>query len=175
MAQVVVLIGVSGSGKTTIGQALAQVLGWPFYDGDDFHPPENIAKMAAGHPLDDRDRQPWLERLGRLIHEHLAQDKSALLACSALKKDYRDQLRQGNPGLRFIYLEGDFDLIWERMAARPGHYMQASMLRSQFADLEPPGPEEALAVSIDQPVAAILGEILQALKKRTDNQDEGQQ
>jgi gluconokinase len=175
MAQVVVLMGVSGCGKTTVGRALAQELGWPFYDGDDFHPPQNVAKMAAGHPLDDQDRAPWLERLRGLIHKQLTQENNAVLACSALKRAYRDRLRQGNPGLRFIYLQGDFGLIWERMQARSGHYMQASMLRSQFADLEPPKPEEAQAVSIDQPVSNIIEEILQALGAEADKQDKDQQ
>jgi len=104
-----ILMGVSGCGKTSIGELLSQELGWPFYDGDDFHPPANVAKMAAGIPLDDADRQPWLQTLHDLIHQHLAAGKSILLACSALKGAYRHTLAADNPGSVFVYLKGDFD------------------------------------------------------------------
>ncbi len=154
-------MGVSGCGKSTIGQALAAQLDSPFYDGDDFHPPENVAKMAGGVPLDDSDRAPWLATLAGLIQEHLDRAQMAVLACSALKKRYRDQLRV-NDQVQFIYLAGDFDLIWGRMQARPGHYMKAGMLHSQFTALEPPTPVEALEISINQPVDEILAHILHA-------------
>lgn len=163
MPLVLILMGVSGCGKTTIGQDLAAHLGWPFFDGDDFHPPENIARMAAGVPLDDAGRAPWLDRLAELIHTHIARGESAVLACSALKKSYRDRLRQDSSAVKFIYLQGDFDLIWSRMQARSAHYMPPALLHSQFADLEPPAPSEALVVSIDQPPAAIIAAIGEAL------------
>ena len=153
---VYVIMGVSGCGKTTVGMALADKLGCSFYDGDDFHPPENVAKMASGTPLNDDDRYPWLERLRDLIGEHLMGGKTAVIACSALKKKYRDQLRRGNDGLQIVYLEGSFTLIWERMAAREPHYMKADMLQSQFDALEPPSVDEAIIIDIDQQVASIL-------------------
>ena len=109
------MMGVSGCGKSTIGIALAERLNGKFFDGDDFHPPENIVKMSAGIPLNDEDRAPWLAALNQVIHEHLAVGAIAVVACSALKRSYRDQLRQGNPELRFVYLKGNFDLIWSRM------------------------------------------------------------
>ena len=124
MSQVFIIMGVSGSGKTTIGLALAQKLESPFYDGDDFHPPESVAKMASGVPLNDDDRYPWLAQLHDLIADHLARGKTAVIACSALKKKYRDQLREGNEGVYIIYLKGNLSLIWERMEARQAHYMK---------------------------------------------------
>ena len=123
--QALILMGVSGCGKSSVGELLSQKLGWPFFDGDDFHPPENVAKMAAGNPLNDDDRTPWLANLHDLIADHLSQGKSILLACSALKQKYRDQLAAGNPGTVFVHLKGDFDLIFGRMQARAGHYMKA--------------------------------------------------
>jgi gluconokinase len=159
--QVVVLMGVSGSGKTAVGTRLSEQLGWSFYDGDDFHPRENVEKMASGIPLDDGDRTVWLAALHEIIAEHLVQDQSMLLACSALKKKYRDQLAEGNPGTVFVYLKGDFDLIFERMQTRTGHYMQAEMLRSQFDTLEEPG--EALLVDVNQSLDTIVSIIITQL------------
>ena len=156
--QAIILMGVSGCGKTSIGVRLSQILGWPFYDGDKYHPPENIAKMAQGIPLDDADRIPWLANLHDLITEHLAEGQSMLLACSALKKKYRDQLAKGNPGTVIVYLKGDFDLIFERMRIRPGHYMKADMLRSQFDALEE--PTGAWVVEIAQDLDCITEEII---------------
>jgi gluconokinase len=164
-AIVVVLMGVSGCGKSTVGERLAERLGCPFYDGDDFHPPENVAKMASGRPLDDDDRAPWLDRLNELIHDHLAKGRSAVVACSALKRAYRDRLRARNAGLRFVFLQGDFDLIWARMKARPGHYMKAGMLQSQFDALEAPGDGEAFAVSVDQDADRIVERIMEAFSQ----------
>jgi gluconokinase len=162
-AILVVLMGVSGCGKSTVGEVLAERLGCPFYDGDDYHPAENVAKMASGQPLDDTDRAPWLDRLNELIHDHMVRGESVVVACSALKRAYRDRLRAGNDGLRFVHLRGDFDLIWRRMKARLGHYMKANMLHSQFDALEPPTADEAFAVSIDQDTDRIVDQIMEAL------------
>ena len=158
MSQVFVIMGVSGCGKSTIGQALADQLECPFYDGDDFHPAENVAKMANGMPLNDDDRAPWLARLAGLLQEHLDRGETAVLACSALKKRYRDQLRV-NEHVQFIFLQGDFDIIWQRMSARKDHYMKADMLQSQFDTLETPIADEAIIISIDQSVEAMLLQI----------------
>lgn len=166
-AAVFVVMGVSGCGKTTIGKALAQKLGCPFYDGDDFHPPENVAKMASGIPLNDDDRHPWLARLHDLIAEHEGKGETAVLACSALKKKYRDQLRAGTKNVRFIYLHGDFDIIWQRMQARANHYMKADMLQSQFDALEAPGSAEAMQVDISPNVTQIVTDILQSNRIKT--------
>lgn len=154
----IVVMGVSGCGKSTLGQALAARLGCPFYDGDDFHPPENVEKMSHGIPLTDTDRAPWLASLQALIHRNLA--GGVVLACSALKQRYRDQLRLDNKGLRFVYLHGDFDTIWSRMQARQNHYMKPEMLQSQFAALEPPDFDEAIQVDITQTVAQIVEQVL---------------
>lgn len=155
-----VVMGVSGCGKTSVGERLSQVLGWPFFDGDDFHPQENVAKMSQGIPLDDEDRKPWLANLHDLIETHLQGRKSMILACSALKLCYRDQLAEGNPGTVYIHLKGDFDLIYRRMATRQGHYMQAAMLRSQFEALEE--PTDAVIIDIQQN----LDEIIQTLAEQ---------
>jgi gluconokinase len=162
MTAVYVIMGVSGSGKSTIGRALAAELGCPFFDGDDFHPPENVAKMSLGVPLDDADRATWLAQLATLLAEKIEQGNWAVLACSVLKRCYRDQLRARNEGLLFVYLQGSYDLIWQRMLARPGHYMKPEMLRSQFATLEEPGRDETdiMTLSIDQPALTIVAEII---------------
>jgi gluconokinase len=159
MTAVYIIMGVSGCGKTSVGQQLAAKLSCPFYDGDDFHPPENVAKMASGQPLNDDDRYPWLARLHDLIGEHLERGETAVLACSALKKKYRDQLRAGNDGAQFVFLDGDFDLIWQRMSARANHYMKADMLQSQFDALERPYPHEAFTIPINQSVNEIVNNI----------------
>jgi gluconokinase len=161
MAMAIVLMGVSGCGKTTVGHRLREILGWSFYDGDDFHPVENVEKMSLGIPLDDDDRALWLAILHDLIANHLKSGRSILLACSALKKQYRDQLIEWNPGVEFVYLQGDFDLIFSRMQARTGHYMKADMLRSQFDTLEE--PINAVVINIYQGMDTIVEEILQRL------------
>jgi gluconokinase len=134
---IVVLMGVAGSGKTTIGERLAQGQGWPFFDADDFHSPENKEKMRRGLGLTDADREPWLAALRARIDEFLAAGRSAVFACSALKQAYRDRLQAG-PEVRFVYLKGSFELFEGRLASRPGHYAGPSLLRSQFAALEEP-------------------------------------
>ncbi len=159
--QAVILMGVSGCGKTSVGRQLSQILNWPFFDGDDFHPPENVAKMAAGTPLTDADRTPWLANLHDLIAKHLRSQKSLLLACSALKQKYRDQLAQGNPGTIFVHLHGNFETIYQRMQARSGHYMKAEMLQSQFETLEPPA--NAIIIDIRQNLDTIVTEIIAQL------------
>jgi carbohydrate kinase (thermoresistant glucokinase family) len=155
-------MGVSGCGKTTVGEALAAHLNCPFYDGDDFHSPENVAKMASGVPLNDADRAPWLASLADLIRDHLARGETAVLASSALRKSYRDQLRVDDR-VRFIFLDGDFDLIWGRMQARQDHYMKAEMLRSQFEALERPDENVAIRIDIDQDVSDILQQVIEAI------------
>jgi gluconokinase len=155
--QAIILMGVSGCGKTAVGERLSQVLGWAFFDGDDFHPTDNIAKMSRGLPLNDDDRVPWLANLHDLIADHLETGRSMILACSALKEKYRDQLKEGNPGTLVVYLKGDFDLIFNRMSYRRDHYMKAEMLRSQFDALEEPA--DAITVDIDKPLEEIVEEI----------------
>lgn len=162
--QALILMGVSGSGKTAVGELLSQKLGWPFFDGDDFHPKDNVAKMAAGIPLDDDDRTPWLLNLHDLIADHLAWGKPLLLACSALKQTYRDLLLDGNPNTLFVHLKGDFGLIMSRMQARAGHYMKPEMLNSQFETLEE--PTDALTVDIGQNLDRITEEIITKLHLR---------
>ena len=163
-ARVVVVMGVSGSGKTTIGRALARRLGWLFQEGDALHPPENVAKMRAGHPLDDADRAPWLSAIAALIDEWRARCEAGVITCSALKRRYREVIIGGRPGVRLVYLAGSRALIAERLAARRGHFLPASLLDSQFAALEPPLPEEgAIAASVDAPVAAIVARIAASL------------
>ena len=151
----VVTMGVSGSGKSTVGAALAQRLRVPFADADDFHPPANIAKMTAGQALDDEDRHPWLESVGQWLLDH--QDEGGVMSCSALKRKYRDQLRHHAPGTEFLHLHGTPEVITRRQASRPGHFMPASLLSSQFALLEPLAPDEdGLVVEVDQSVDLIV-------------------
>lgn len=160
MTQALIVMGVAGSGKTTVGRALADALNWPFHDADDYHPQVNIDKMARGTALNDSDRRPWLTRLHELIETSLQSGDSLVLACSALKESYRAALEQ--PGVRFIYLQGSEALIHERLESRQGHYMQPEMLQSQFAALEE--PKNALRVSVDASVEEILRRILNKLE-----------
>jgi carbohydrate kinase (thermoresistant glucokinase family) len=161
--RVYIIMGVSGCGKTTIGQALAQKLELPFFDGDDFHTPENVMKMASGTPLTDADRAPWLKRLHGLAAEYLSRGAGAVIACSALKQRYREQLRDGLDSVQFVYLHGSFDLIWARMAVRADHYMKADMLRSQFDALEAPTTDEALIFSVEDDPETMVACIIKAL------------
>jgi gluconokinase len=158
---IVVVIGVSASGKSTLGQALAAVLGWQFIEGDDFHPPGNVVKMRRGEPLTDADRTPWLADLNRRIMQVDGAGEDAVLACSALKKRYRDVLRGGIRDIRFVYLCGDPELIRARMQGRQGHFMSASLLDSQNAALEP--PDNAVLVRIDLLTEQQVAMVLQAL------------
>ncbi len=161
----VVVMGVSGSGKSTVGALLAQRLGVPFVDADSLHPPANIAKMAAGEPLDDGDRHPWLEKVGRWLADHR---DGGVVSCSALKRTYRDQIRAHCPGARFVHLSGSADVIGARLAARPAHFMPAALLRSQLDALEPLGADEAgAAVDIDRGVDAIVEGVLAGLRHGT--------
>ena len=164
---VIVMMGVSGSGKTTVGRALAEQLACPFYDGDDFHRPEQIAKMSAGTPLTDADRAPWLADLHHLLHTHLANGQMAVLACSALKKSYRQQLQGNNNKVRFVYLQGAFEQIQARLVSRPEHYMPLALLHSQFQTLEPPGRDEALTIDISHPIPHLIATIRHQLNLTT--------
>ena len=157
-----ILMGVSGCGKTTIGQILSEKLGWPLFDADEFHSPASIDKMRNGIALDDADRWPWLDRMNAALREREARGESVLLACSALKQAYRDRLSKGIAELRWIYLKGGFELIRKRLEARKGHYMKAGLLESQFAALEE--PEEALSVDIDDSPNSIADSILRRLQ-----------
>jgi gluconokinase len=138
---IVIIFGVSGAGKTTVGKLLARELGWRFIEADDFHPSGNIQKMRSGHPLTDKDRWPWLERLRQQIERSLSTGENAVLACSALKRAYRDRLRVSNE-TKFVFLRGDYVLVEKQLRSRHGHFMNAKLLRSQFADLEEPKPDE---------------------------------
>ncbi|MGV2930680.1 gluconokinase [Vreelandella venusta] len=145
----ILVMGVSGSGKSHIGQQLAAKLGATFIDGDDHHSPANVAKMASGTPLNDNDRRDWLATLAELFAAHKARNASVVIACSGLKKRYRDRLREGDPALHVLYLEGSHALLRERLATRAGHFFKGdNMLASQLADLEPPSSDEAVTVSI---------------------------
>jgi gluconokinase len=164
--KVIVVMGVAGSGKTTVGEALAAALGWRFVDADAHHPPANIAKMARGEPLDDGDRWPWLDRLRGIIDGALAGGDGSghglVLACSALKASYRDRLAGGAGGrVRFVYLAGTPELFRARLSQRPGHFMKARMLESQLATLEPPA--DAVTVDASLPVAEIVARARGAL------------
>ena len=154
-------MGVAGSGKTTVGKLLRDRTGWTFYDADDFHPAENIDKMSRGIPLNDEDRKPWLLKLNNLIHNTISQDKSAILACSALKSYYREILQLNCPEVVLIYLQGDYEQILARMKQRKEHFMQAGMLRSQFKILEE--PQADLVVSVTLSPEAIVEQIIKYL------------
>lgn len=154
MTHPIVVMGVSGSGKSTVGAALAGRLGVPFEDADDLHPPANIAKMTRGEALDDGDRWPWLERIGEWLVEHA---DGGVIACSALKRKYRDQLRHHCPSVEFLHLEGGREVIEQRQASRPGHFMPSSLLTSQFETLEPLAPDErGVVVDVSGSVDAIV-------------------
>lgn len=159
-----VIMGVSGCGKSTVGAALAARLGLAYRDGDDLHPAANVEKMRAGQPLGDADRWPWLDRVAAVLKD----EAPVIIGCSALRRAYRDRIRSGAGGpVRFVHLSGQRDLIAARMATRAGHYMPLSLLDSQFATLEPPGPDEALTVDIDQPLPTLIDSILRSLEGAT--------
>jgi gluconokinase len=155
----VVVMGVSGSGKSTVGALLAQALRVPFLEGDSFHPPDNVARMAAGIALTDADRAGWLQTLAQQLKQHAA--SGVVLSCSALKRSYRDTLRSGAPDLALLHLAGAQDVIAQRLAGRSGHYMPPSLLASQFATLEPPQPDEhALTLDVGRAPQALVQDAL---------------
>ena len=158
---IIILMGVSGSGKTTIGARLAHALGWPFYDGDQFHPPANVAKMQQGLPLTDADRWPWLHTLRARIETWLQQGLSAVLACSALKQVYRAHLLMEDPEVKLVYLKGEYARIHERLAQRRGHFMPPGLLASQFAALEEPA--RGVVIDIGHPPETIVALIREQL------------
>ena len=154
---IVIIAGVSGSGKTTVGAMLAGRLGWPFADADDFHPAANIEKMRAGIPLTDTDRWPWLRAIGGWMDEHIARGESAVVSCSALRRSYRDLLLAGRPEARMVFLATDSQVLTRRLAARVGHFFPQQLLASQLAALEPPAPDEHVirVVPADTPAATV--------------------
>jgi gluconokinase len=158
----IILMGVSGCGKTTVGQVLAKELDWSFFDGDDYHPQSNVVKMRCGIPLTDEDRRDWLLSLANLISKNLERDDPGVLACSALKQKYRDILNIDPERVRFVYLKGSRELIDERMRQRTGHFMQAGMLYSQLLALEE--PHDALTVDIDRSPREIVSFIIEHLQ-----------
>lgn len=160
-------MGVAGSGKTTLARALAERLELPFADADDYHPPTNIAKMARGEPLDDGDRAPWLARLADLLEEHESRG-GLVLACSALRRAYRQRLRAASASVTFVYLEGSFEVIERRLEQRAGHFMTSRMLRSQFDALE--APQDAIVVDITLPTEQQVALVVDALRTRAPEQ-----
>jgi gluconokinase len=164
MPSALIVMGVSGSGKSTIADKLAERIGWRCEDGDKFHPASNIAKMSAGHPLTDEDRGPWLQAIADEIDRLCKAGERAVIACSALKRAYRDILVHGRNDVRIVYLKGTQQLIADRLAKRKGHFMPAGLLESQFKTLEPPAPEEhPVTVSIDASVDTIVDDIVRQL------------
>lgn len=160
----IILMGVAGSGKTSTGQLLAQRLGWIFRDADSFHPPDNIAKMSAGQPLNDDDRKPWLLAIAEFIEENIEHGRPCVVTCSALKRRYRDALRGSRRDVQIIHLDGDFELIAARMAARKNHFMPTSLLNSQFEALEQPGPDENVwSVSVAPKKEGVVDDIIAKL------------
>jgi gluconokinase len=160
-SRIILLMGVAGSGKTTIGKLLAERLRWHFYDADDFHPQGNLAKMAQGLPLNDRDRRPWLLAIHDLLAGLAARSGKAVVACSALKQDYRDLLCAGHKGIGLDYLKGEFALLEDRLRRRPGHFFKAAHLGGQFEILEE--PMDAFTVDVDNPPETIVDRILKGL------------
>ena len=164
---VLVLMGVSGCGKTTVAQILAERLHWPFEEGDALHPPANVAKMAAGHPLDDADRAPWLARVADWVDARLDAGECGVITCSALKRAYRELIDRRGARVEFVYLHGSRELIASRLSGRHGHFMPSTLLDSQFATLEEPGPDEpAIRVEIGEPPEGIADVIMAALGLR---------
>ena len=160
----IVVMGVCASGKTTIGEQLAKRLGIKFIDGDDLHPRANIDKMSHGEPLNDNDRKPWLERIRDAAYSLESKNEHGLIVCSALKKSYRDQIRDGNENVTFLFLEGSFDLIIQRMQGRLGHFMKESMVQSQFETLESPhGEAGVITVDINATMTEVLDQAYHAL------------
>ncbi|MCG8327519.1 MAG: gluconokinase [Chitinophagales bacterium] len=161
-ATVLYVMGVSGSGKSTIGRAVAEKLEWPFYDGDDFHPLENIDKMASGQPLNDEDRQGWLEAIRAFSVNHIEERGALIIACSALKESYRHLLEKEVPAsVKWVFLSGSFELISKRMEVRKGHFMPPALLRSQFDALEI--PSDAIQIDISKPIEEVVSYVISEL------------
>ena len=159
-------MGVSGCGKSTVGVILASRLGWPFEEGDALHPQANVEKMAAGHPLTDADRWPWLAKVADWIDERLEAGENGLITCSALKRSYRETINRRGSGVLFVFLAGSKETIASRLVARQGHFMRASLLDSQLADLEAPGADEpAIRVDIGPPAVEIAERIMERLRE----------
>ena len=162
---VAVVMGVAGAGKTTVGERLAERLNCEFIEGDRLHPPENLAKMQSGQPLTDTDRAPWLAAIAGAIDAWRARGACGVITCSALKRAYRRRIIGERAGVRLVYLAGSRQVVAARLAARRGHFMPASLLDSQFAALEPPGPDEdPISVSVDHPVERIVGVVAAVLR-----------
>jgi gluconokinase len=161
---VIVLMGVSGSGKTTIGRALAKSLRWGFSDADDFHSAANVEKMKNGIPLTDEDREPWLRRIKAAIEQWNRDEPGHVLACSALKGRYREILGRDDPEVKFVYLQGSFDLISQRLKERKGHFFNPALLRSQFEALE--SPKDALVVDISKDPQEVVSAILEQVRRK---------
>lgn len=169
MPSPIVVMGVSGSGKSTVGAALAQRLRVPFGDADDFHPPANIAKMTAGEALDDDDRYPWLEVIGEWLAERYV---GGVMSCSALKRKYRDQMRRHCADVEFLHLAGSHEVIGRRQASRPGHFMPAALLASQFDTLEPlESDERGMTIDVDQDIDSIIESYLAATDSHATRQE----
>ena len=164
----IIVMGVSGSGKTTVGEAVARRIHAKFIDGDDLHPRANIQKMGSGHPLNDEDRMPWLERLSDAAYSLHHKNETGIIVCSALKRRYRDRLRDGNPEMVFLYLKGSFEVIMERLKARSGHFMPTDLLKSQFEALEEPGAEEpdVICMDIDTDIDEVVQRCVLALESQ---------
>jgi gluconokinase len=164
--RVLVVMGVSGSGKTSVAQGLHDVLGWPYQEGDQLHSKENVAKMSAGIPLTDEDRWPWLDTCAAWIHARVVAGEGGLLTCSALKRAYRERLRQGNPGVLFLFLKTSEEVLRARLEQRRGHYMPPSLLPSQLRTLEEPTSDEpALIVPVERTVEQTVADVREALKR----------
>jgi gluconokinase len=161
-ARIVIIIGVAGSGKSTVGRVLASRLGWRFHDADDLHSPESVERMRRNLPLDDAQRQPWLLRVRGVIDQAIRDGADAVIACSALKERYRATLSSGLPGIRFVHLTGDPALLRERLARRAGHFAGSGLLDSQLAALEP--PQQALTLDVSLPVDALVDIIASDLR-----------
>lgn len=165
-----IVMGVSGSGKSTVAEALGERLGWRFEDGDSFHPASNVEKMRAGHPLTDEDRWPWLNAIADEIARVCERGEHVIIACSALKHIYRDVLLRGRDDVRFVFLNGTKELIAQRLAHRKGHFMPTGLLTSQFDTLEPPeAGEHVITVSIDESVEAIVDGVIRQLNRAATN------
>ncbi|MFF3607671.1 gluconokinase, GntK/IdnK-type [Streptomyces sp. NPDC002463] len=170
LPQLVLVVGVAGSGKSTVGQLLADRLGWAYRDADEFHSEADRAKMAAGHALTDDDREPWLEAIGEWMDGAIAAGRQAVVTCSALKRAYRDKLLAGRPDVLLVYLHGTRELLASRLAARNGHFFPAGLLETQLADLQEPEPDEhPLAVEIDQPPEAVVASVLSLMRREADS------